>query len=329
MINNVLLSSNFRYRHFILLSALAVVVIMLMFVSLPDINLLWRELQNTAHTILFALLAVFVLWILRTGSNFFWLKPFKLYAAACFISLFTGVLAELMQLLTQRDASTLDIARDFAGIITGLGLYASIDPELKAYWLMSAKWLRAGLAMLCISVLTVSLLPLAFLSAAYVQRAAAFPVVADLTASWARPFLQLKNAAINFPESGQTGAGAKQKLARIEFKNGDYPGVSIIETVPDWSTYEALTLLIDSKLAEPFELVLRIHDDQHNYEYADRFNIKLAVNQGENYFRIPLDEIKRTAAGRQMNMKQVREITIFSAQPAEGMYFYLGALRLE
>jgi VanZ family protein len=58
------------------------------------------------------------------------------------------VVVELLQLLMHREASVVDIVRDFAGIVVGLSLYASIDPELRIYSLMSEKRLRAGVIML-------------------------------------------------------------------------------------------------------------------------------------------------------------------------------------
>ncbi|MES0326844.1 MAG: VanZ family protein [Gammaproteobacteria bacterium] len=328
-IDNVLFNSNFRYKRIILSVALAAIVLMLMFAALPDINLFWREMQNSGHTLLFIPIVLLILLLLRDTTEFFWRKTFKLYIATFSISLLIGIAIELIQLLTHGDASTMDVVRDLAGIIVGLGLYATTDPELQTHKLKPGKWIRAGIVMLSFCVLTASMSPLVFLSAAYVQRETAFPVVVDLTANWTRPFLQLKNAVITFQEYEEVRADGEGQLTRVDLKPGIYPGVSIIEPSPDWSAYKALTIVIYSKLIQPFDLVLRIHDEHHNDDYSDRYNTKLTVNKGSNYFRIPLDDIKNSPSNREMNMMRIKELILVSAKPFEGLHFYVGKMRLE
>jgi len=327
--NNVLPSSNFRYNRITLLAVLAVMVLTLMFSALPDINLFWRELQNTGHTLFFIPVVILVLMLLRDTTIFFGCRPIKLYMAACTISLLVGTAIELIQLIIDRDANPMDIMRDLAGILTGLGLYASTDPELQKHPLMPEKWLRAIIVTLSFGVFSASMLPLALLSTAYAQRQAAFPLVVDLTASWMRPFLQLKNAVIHEPDSGEISIDEKNRLTRIDLKKGSYPGLSVIEPFPDWSAYKTLTIIAYSKLVQPIDLTLRIHDEHHNYAYTDRFNIQITLTEGTNYFQIPLEDIKRAPVNRQMNMARIKNITFFSANPAEGMYFYVGQMRLE
>ncbi|MDA3834212.1 MAG: hypothetical protein PF495_12545, partial [Spirochaetales bacterium] len=171
--------------------------------------------------------------------------------------------------------------------------------------------------------------PLTYLSAAYMQRKAAFPVVFDLSSNWLRPFLRLNNAVIKPHEDNEIRVDGESRLSRIDLKSGAYPGVSILETTPDWSAYKTLRIVVHSKLSQPFELVLRIHDDQHDYAYTDRFNKAMTINKGTNYFYIPLEDIKNSPANREMNMMQIREMTFFSAQYFDELYFYLGAVRLE
>ena len=324
-----LLSSNFRYKYISLLVVLVFIILALMFGTLPDISLFWRELQNTGHTILFILIAILILLLLRGTSNFFWQKSFKLYITAFFISLLIGIVIEIVQSITHSDASKMDIVRDLAGIIIGLGLYASTDSNLPSYSLKSGKWIKAGIVTLSFCSFTASMLPLAFLSVAYVQRETAFPVVVDLTANWIQPFLRLKNAAINIPEGRKIKIDGEAPLTRVDFKRGIYPGVSIVETSPDWSAYKALTIVIYSKLIKPFDLTLRIHDDKHNYSYADRFNTALTINKGTNYFHIPLEDVKKAPMKREMDMLRIKEIIIFSAQSVEKLHFYIGKMRLK
>ncbi|MDH5611238.1 MAG: hypothetical protein OEY66_02120 [Gammaproteobacteria bacterium] len=307
-----------------------VIVFVLLFGKLPDSNLFWRELQNSGHTLLFIPIAVFILLLLQDASKVFWQNPFKLYMAACLISLLIGIIIELIQLIMSRDASLIDVVRDLTGIIVGLGLRASVDPELLTYRMKAGKKMATRIVMLSFFVFAVSMSPLALISASYLQREIAFPVIVDLTANWMQPFLRLNNAVIDLPESSEEIRIDKEgQLTRVEFKRGIYPGVSIIETFPDWSAYRVLTIIVYSKLMQPFELILRIHDDQHNDDYSDRFNSELAINEGVNYFHILLEDIEKAPLNREMNMTQIKGVTLFSALPADGLQFYVGAMRLE
>lgn len=329
MINTVPVSFNFRYKYVTLLSALIAAILILVFAELPDTRLFWRELQNSAHTMVFALITLLILVLLRETPHFFWRTPFKLYITAGSISLLLATLTELIQLFTARDASLIDFVRDLAGTLFGLGLYATIDSRLQTHQLMTAKKLKAGIIVLSFFLFTASMLPLAFLSGAYLQRQAEFPIVADLSARWTQPFLRLHNAVINTNANYDALVEAESRLTHVTFKRGIYPGFSIIETISDWSAYRTFRLAIYSKQNQPFELVLRVHDAQHNHAHTDRFNTALTINKGINYFHIPLEAIKKAPANRQMNMAKIESLTLFSAQPAEGLSFYSGAMRLE
>ena len=325
----MLFNLNFRYKTIALLAALIIIILILIFGALPDINLFWNEVQNSGHTFLFIPITLLTLLLLQDTATFFKKKSFTLYITTFFISLLIGIAIELLQLITHGDASKIDVIRDIAGIIVGLSLYASMDTIHQTYHLKSEKKKITGIIMLSFCVFTASMLPLAFLSAAYVQRAAAFPIIADLTANWIQPFLRLKNATINLPENNEIKTNLNDHLARIDFKPGIYPGISIIETSPDWSAYKTLTIMIYSELIQPFNLTLRIHDDQHNYAYTDRFNTKLTVHNGMNHYRIPLEEIMKAPVNREMNMMRIREIILFSAQPVVKLHFYVSTMRLE
>lgn len=329
VINATPLNSNFRYKHVVLLSALIAAVLIQVFAELPDTRLIWQELQNSAHTVVFAPIAILILLLLQEAPNFFWQTPIKLYIAAGSISLLIAILTELMQLFTARDASLMDFVRDLAGILVGLGLYATIDSRIQAHRLMSEKKLKTGIFILSVFLFTASMLPLAFLSFAYLQRDAEFPVVANLSANWTQPFLHLNNAVISTDANNESQIEAETRLTRVTFKRGIYPGFAIIETTSDWSAYSTFTLEIYSNKVQPFELVLRIHDEQHNYAYTDRFNTVLTINKGKNFFHIPLEAIKKAPADRAMDMKKIKEFMLYSAQPAKGLSFYSGAMRLE
>lgn len=318
------------YKPNVPLITLTAIVLVLLFGELPGNSLFWREVQNLGHTFLFAVAAVLVLLLLRDMTESFRRVHLKVYASAGLISMLIGVLTEIVQLLMGRDSSIIDVMRDLAGIIAGLGIYACVDPYLQPHWLASPKRKRTGIAVLSFCVFTASLFPLASLSVAYVQRESAFPVVVDLTAKWSETFTRTKYATVEIVVDQKPGAVDKVKrLALVHFKRAIYPGVTMIELYPDWSSFEVLTLNIYSQHASTFDLVLRVHDKQHNQAYSDRFNRRLIVKTGANNFRIPLRNIKHAPASREMEMAKISELTLFSVKTVAPLSFYLSAVRLE
>lgn len=319
-----------HYKQFGLLTALVVIVLVVLFGELPGNSLFWRAVQNSGHTFLFAVAAVLVLLLLQDATELFRRSPLKLYVVAGLTSLLIGVLTELVQLLIDSDASTMDVMRDLAGIIAGLGIYAGADPYLQPYWLKSRKRKRIGIVVFSFCIFTVSLFSLISLSVAYMQRESAFPVVVDLKAKWSDAFIQTKHASVKIEVDKKSGADGKVKrVVRVELNRAIYPGVSMIEPYPDWSSFEILTLDIYSEQPRAFDLVLRIHDELHDQAYSDRFNRRLTVEVGENHFRIPLYDIKYAPASREMDMTKVSELILFAEKPDYPLSFYLGVISLE
>lgn len=329
MIYSALLSPDFHYKYTTQLSLLLAIVLVLIFGSLPNSSLLWLEVQNSGHTFLFIPVASLIAFLLQNTGTFFSGKLFKLYIAALAVSLLIGVAIELIQEFIHGDASKMDIARDLGGIIVGLGLHAGT--QLKSYEFDARLYnkIRAGLFILVFLIFAVSVSPLVFLSATYVQRSMSLPVIVDLSKAWTRPFLRLQHSSIAAPNKAEYKSETTG-LTRVSLGHGVYPGISMIETFPDWSAYKTLLVSIFSPQTQVFDLVLRVHDDRHNHDYNDRFNTKLAIKKGVNLFQIQLDDVKSAPANREMNLTRIKEITLFSAQPVETeLQFYLGKIILE
>jgi hypothetical protein len=311
-------------------AALIAIVLTVLFGELPDNSLFWQEVQNSGHTFLFAVIAVLILLLLQNSAVGLRREHLKLYMLAGLTSLLVGVLTELVQLAIGSDSSAMDIMRDLAGIVAGLGLFASVDKTLEPHWLKSRQIIKTGIVVVSICALAAGLFPLAHLSAAYVQRKEAFPVIVDLKAERPVPFIQVKNAIVKAGVDQQVSTVVNLKnLTLVQFSPGLYPGVSIVEPYPDWSSFEMLLLEIYSEQAETFDLVVRVHDEKHNHVYSDRFNKKLVVKAGENHFQIPLHDIEHAPIDREMDMTQISELILFAEQPVDPISFYMGVIRLE
>lgn len=301
-----------------------------MFVQLPGDNLLWREFQNAGHTFLFGAIAIAVLHVLYGVYPAVNRRPVLLYSMATLVSFIVASITESGQLLTQRDASLPDLARDMIGIITCLGLYSCIDPVAVSFWDKGQSILRTGVIVLCLLMLVASLLPFLRVSVAYSQRNEAYPRIIDFNADWSRHFIKLNHANLSQTTApAGLGSGTNDKIARLTLNPAQYPGVTIIELYSDWSTFKTLVLDIFSTEPAAFELVLRVHDKKHNQEYSDRFNQRLLVVPGRNHFSIPLVAIQHAPKGREMDMQKIDGIILFAKELNTAVEFYPAKLSLK
>lgn len=266
-------SSGFRRNGFLL------VVLCLLFVPFPTGSLWWREAFNCSHPLLFAVLAFVIYRQIKTTkyfSNFF-----VIYFIVLLVGASLGALTELLQNFVQRDASLHDFYGDVLGLLAGLCLIAAI--ELKA--IQHKKLVIVLLITLSSGLILTGVSPLIRLSWHYVEKHNAFPVILNFDAGWSESF--------------------------IRFNRGEYPGISIIEPESDWSGYHALRLDVFSTAENAILLTIRVHDDKHNQDFSDRFNMKLQIRPGMNRVEIPLSQIVSGPDSRQLDLANVAGIGLF------------------
>ena len=162
---------------------LAAGVSTIMFVQLPCQSLLCRELQNSGHVVLFAIMVAVFIAIIRYSRFAAVGRPLADYWIAGGVMIVVAVLTELGQLITQRDPDLIDMLRDAAGIAVGLGLYALADPGLSLRK-QGRRLLQAGLLTAIVALMAAGFYPLLKTVSATLQRNQAFPVIADFGAGW-------------------------------------------------------------------------------------------------------------------------------------------------
>jgi hypothetical protein len=299
------------------------------FGKLPGNGLLQIELQNTGHVLVFGLLAFTALRLARSPGREL-ITPHSSYlfvGAAC---LFTGIATEFAQTLTGREISYLDILRDLAGITVAVGLYSVFDRTNEGARVVPGAIRRGCIFMFACTLLAVSFYPLVSLALDTYARRQAFPVIIDLQADWARPFLETRQSVLDPRPAAETcGPVMDHTATGLRLLPARYPGILITETCPDWRSYRYLTFTLFSNRPEPFQLGIRIHDRRHNHAYADRFNRQLTVSYGENLYRIPLAEIRDGPAGRKLDMANIARIMLYGKDVTNPLEFCVGTMRLE
>jgi len=74
---------------------------------------------------------------------------------------------------------------------------------------------------------------------------------------------------------------------------------------------------------EQLKLVCRIHDSEHNNEYADRFNRSFVLENGWNDLVIPLNDVQTAPVDRLMKMDRIENVTLFVIRQDKGRVIYI------
>ncbi len=273
------------------------VVLCLLFVPFPTGNLWWREAFNCSHTLLFAVLA-FIIYRQIKATKYF-SNFFAIYFIVLLVGASLGALTELLQNFVQRDASLNDFYRDILGLLAGLCLIAVTD--LKA--VQHKKLVIVLLITLSGSLILTGVSPLIRLSWRYVEKYNAFPVILSFDAAWSESF--------------------------IHFNRKAYPGISIIEPESDWTNYHALRLDVFSTAEKTILLTIRVHDDKHNQDFSDRFNVKLQMRPGMNRVEIPLSQIASGPDNRKLDLANIAGIGLFVSKLSDYNRLKMGDIFLE
>ncbi len=294
----------------------------------PERTMMWQALFDAGHVPLFGLMALLVHDLLatrwpRSGA---W-RPALLSFA---ITVAVGAFAEFLQTYQPgREASLTDLLRDAAG--AGAFLLAR-EAHRRGTWsgAPGSRRVRTAFAVAAIALLFGATAQLSLTLAVLAERARAFPVLARFDGSWWESALIETGDSVLTPATfTPSPPGMPSGLARLDLQPATYPGLTIDEPYPDWRGYQRLVLTIVSDLDGPIPLTLRVHDAAHDDRYGDRFNTRLMVMPGANRLTIPLEEIRRAPAGREMDLSRIRGIVLFAYRLDHAAHIYVGEIRLE
>jgi VanZ family protein len=95
-------------------------------------------------------------------------------------------------------------------------------------------------------------------------------------------------------------------------QEGEYPGLSLVEVPPDWTSYEELQLIVDAPTSGSARLTVRVHDRAHDHRYEDRFNRTFLLGAGERaVLTIPIPEILNGPQDRTLDVRKIAGVTLF------------------
>ena len=199
--------------------------------------------------------------------------------------------------------------------------------DLPAIHRRRAEW-RAAAGLV---ILFLGLLPFARLCLAYVNRAAAYPVLLDFSSRWPMPFLFVQGCQFRLlePPPAWNSPPAMRRVALFDCLPADnYPGI-MYEPVADWRNFDRLVVDLFWDSPQAREMVLRVHDKYYGERFEDRFNRSFIVRAGWNQMVVPLDDVRRGPRDREIDLSQIDRLGLFVNRPHAPVRFALGRITLE
>ncbi len=317
-----------RSQLVLIVAAMALIALVLG-VTLPSRPKILEVLNDLAHAPALGAFALIVLRLVRL-----WRPADKLggYGIAFLTAVGVGALIEVVQSFIDRDASLGDLETDTLGAACVLGFVAAFDRRL---WSAAPRATgRIACATLAILCGLWALLPLGQAAVAYLDRARAFPVVAQFAASRDLYFFSSGTARLSLQPLPDRWAQPGDALSlRVEsLANTLWPGVSHDEPQPDWRGFSTLLLDVTNPTETPLDLGVRVHDLTHNQDYNDRFTRAFELAPSSRaVLRIPIKDIVAGPVDRLLDLAHIAGIVVFKLTPAasDGERFYLSRIWLE
>ncbi|WP_129642740.1 VanZ family protein [Peristeroidobacter agariperforans] len=313
-----------KRAYWIALLAIGILLAAVVFAPVQGDTRWIRTLHNSAHAPVFGCVSLLTLFLVRGHPRFASVGLAGQYALALAAALLLGILTELLQILTGRDASVEDALHDVVGALALLGIFAAFDSRVRASTHPGA--VRVAAAMIGTVALAVAVAPVTRAAMKYQQRDARFPVLADFTERYDRYFIlqqwaKFSPAKLPTPWASKEGEAAMH----VELFDTAFPGLDFIELRPDWSGYSTLAVDLTNPTPLPLQLVLRVHDAAHNNEWSDRFNRRFELApRTRQIIRIPLQDVAAGPSTRELDLRHVAGMIIFRTEDsprASELYF--------
>ncbi len=119
-----------------------------------------------------------------------------------------------------------------------------------------------------------------------------------------------------------------KKSLKMELYPSDYPGLTPIIKENDWSGYNKLCFDIYNP-QEKIKITVRIDDQKVSPDYGDRYNESFTLEQGMNKISVPLDTLVTSGTKRNLNLKKIKGLLIFVANPGKRVDLYADYIRLD
>lgn len=268
---------------------------------------LYRALWDLGHIVFFFSLLMLV-------QKKYPLDSWRWWVAVTLSVFLMGLVIEYLQSRIGRDGNWGDVLSNLTGAWLGL------------FWFQKARaWVWVG-RVIASALLLPSLLLVAKLALLQYQVAQEFPLISS--------FEQKSDVSRWDGEVARSREHASQGdySLKVILGNQPYPRAALRKFFGDWRYHQQLAFDIFNPDAESLAMTLRVHDAKHEAGknlLDDRFNTRLMIEPGWNYYRVKLSDIELAPRTRKMELHLIRGVEIFSSGFSPARTIYLDNLRLE
>ena len=304
------------------LGVVGLAVVVLLF-PIPRLTTIDNELGNLLHAPCFAVLAT----ICCTGLRRVVLgRPFLVGMGVWLGLAMLGVVSEFLQGFVARSPSLHDALANMAGAGAGVLWTQSraVRPAAVRYGLLAA-----GIALIAAASAEPSLA-----IHEHYQQSRALPTLA----SFERPReLQHWSVSESRVTRAQHPVSDGAWSMRLEMFPSQWPGAEM-RPAGDWSDFQEL--VFDVWLAklggdvspndQKLNLIVKVSDEDHNWETEDRFHRIVRLLAGpKQTVRIPLADIRNAPAARKMDLSRIRQLQFFILRPKQARTIWLDNIHLD
>jgi hypothetical protein len=290
--------------------ALAVLLAVAVLVQTPNGPVFLHVLQKLGHPVVFGICSLLILSLRRQRSRLGGGSMYLEYGSAFAITLALGAATEIAQRFTHRDPSIIDVFRDALGGVTALSAQWYVDTRARRP--THGLRVQIGAAVVCILGLAVTFGPFAWCLAAYANRDLRFPVLWQFNSALDLYFLNVQ-ACISASRPQWWKIYTSPASLGVTLPSTDRsPGIALREPYPDWQGRSLLTIDVSNPTPRPLQLIVRVHDRNHNQQHEDRFNRAYVIAAGtRQVIAISLEDIAAAPRSRRMDLQHIAHVGIF------------------
>jgi hypothetical protein len=316
-----------------------VIVFTVVFGDLPGEGKYSGVLQDSCHAPAFAVLAFIFLSLLarrRQRSDTDASAHINLSARALLAQgaltvgamCLLGCATELLQGLLGRDAELDDVMSDVAGSLGATGVWSYLQLRSAG---RAARTGRILAVLLCVAMFAYWVAPLLKCASAYWHRNAQFPVLAEFHSPRDLYFLDRGGLDTRLVAGAPDARpGVPSEALQVTLGAGRWPGIALLEPVPDWRGYHALALALENPGAAALTLHLRVNDHQHDGTFDDRFNTSLVLPpHARTIYKFQLQQLESAPRTRRMDLRRIATLILFHDGGAPGQVFLVQRVWLE
>ena len=118
---------------------------------------------------------------------------------------------------------------------------------------------------------------------------------------------------------------------KVNINHRTYTWATLYILARNWSGFGFLELDLYNPQTKEFKIMLAVNDKvyfRNGYKHRDRFVRVYTLTHGWNPIRIPIDEIRTAPPGRELQIKDIREIAVIARQQKKPHIIYIDMIKL-